>query len=352
MSRASCFVSQAAWVIVASVAVIAAGCSGGGGGGGSSGSVLEGNVEVQGGSIRGDSAPLLALQAPAARPRSVSGATVEALDADGDVVATATTDASGHYSLELPDGCFTIGVASGTMDGFTPLGAPVIVGDDEIQGADDSSGTETLDLTAPAAAQSVSGTVTSGGTGVSGVGVEFVDRESDAVRYEATTDSSGSFTVSLLPAGAFVVRLDPDTVPHGFAAPSPQDLSVTQDAVTPSSLAFVLEEATVVPGVIETTSGASRAVAFASSGKRIRPRIARAAFSPPAGAVIVVIEEGLGEVDRITVQPDGTFSLNLRDGTFILEFLNFGTGVVALVDGVATVFGDAGAITGFDIILV
>ncbi len=327
--------------------LLAVGCSSGGSGGGgtSSGTSLSGTVSVPGSPARPGSS---ALPGSSARPgaggvalagprragearvgAAVSGATVEIRDIDGDLVSSTTTDSSGNYTINVPDGSYTVGILAGSMENFTPLSTSIIVGGGVIRGATTSGTAFDLDMEAPAAAQTISGTVTAAGSAASGVSVEFVDRESGLIRFAATTDGTGSFAVATLPAGGFIVRLDPDSLPAGYAAPTPVKLAVTSNAVTPSSLAFVLPVATVLGGLIETSSGVSPVVEFTPEGNPVRPpRPANDPLTVPAGAEIVVIEAGIGEIDTVPIDTNGSYDLNLRDGTYVLEFTGLGDTVV------------------------
>ena len=59
------------------------------------------------------------------------------------------------------------------------------------------------------------------------------------------------------------------------------------------------------------------------------PAVERVDLVVPAGAEVIVIESGIGEVDRVSIASDGSYSLDLRDGSYRLEFTGFGTDVVA-----------------------
>ncbi|MFQ5653200.1 MAG: collagen binding domain-containing protein, partial [Planctomycetota bacterium] len=319
------------WILLCAAAIALvipmAGCVKSKGGGGVT-ALLEGNITLPGQGVIG--APVGPPSAgPPQASLDINGATVEALDADGNVVTSATTDTFGHYSLRLPSGSYQIRVRVGTTEYFTPLPAPVIARGLEIDGATDVAGTKTLDFEVPAPADTVAGTITAGGNPVSAAIVEFVDAEAEAVRYTATSAADGSFSVPVLPLGRFLARVDAATLPAGFAAPTPINLAVTASGVSPISLAFTLPAAIPVTGAVSTTSGIAPAISLAPDGSPQPPLLVEVPLVVEAGATIIISEIGYGEIARVVVQSDGTFDLNLRDGSYLLEFEGFGNGVVA-----------------------
>jgi len=322
--------------LVAAVAALLSltGCSGGSsshGGGGTvpdTGTQIDGQVGVPGeGQVLASKTGVLMATAQ----RQVVAATVEVLDDDGNVVKSTTTDESGNYSMKVPDGNYTIGVRVGTTDYFVPLKSPVIIDGDEVHGADAVGGVETLDFEIPPPSTTVTGTVTNGGNGVADIGVQFVDAESEEVRYGVTTDSNGAFSVAVLPNGNFTVRVDASTVGTGLAGSSPQNLAVTAAGASPETLAFTLEAATSIRGTIDATEGASLAIGELKLDEVAPPRALPAlrAIQVPEGAAVVVSELGKGEIERVAIDTDGTYTLKLRDGSYRLEFLGFSADVIA-----------------------
>ena len=59
------------------------------------------------------------------------------------------------------------------------------------------------------------------------------------------------------------------------------------------------------------------------------PEPVKVGLDVPEGAEVVVIEIGVGEVARVEISADGSYSLDLRDGSYRLEFTGFGADVVA-----------------------
>lgn len=267
----------------------------------------------------------------APRPAAVfPDAIVEALDSDGNVVASTTTDAAGDYTISLPDGTYRLGVRRGSISSFVPLRSPIIVRNGTVDGTTTVSGRATLDFEVPDASTTVTGTVTASGNPVADVNVEFVDPETQEVRFSTATNGSGAFSVSVIPVGNFTVRLAPSTIPTGFAAPSARSLAVTSGGATPSNFALTLPASTSLSGSVDTTNGSSLTLGAAPVGALPVPRPPqRANLVVPDGAEVVIIEIGIGEVDRVDMDTDGSYVLNLRDGSYRLEFVGFGSEVVA-----------------------
>lgn len=304
-------------------------CGGGGssgGGGGVSGTPLSGMVTVPTtvGPIAAPGQPAALVTPNAAVPSAV----VEFLDEDGELVKTATTDSSGAYTVRLDDGTYQVGIQVGSTTYFSPLRSVVIVRNGTIDGADNSGSAPTLDFEMPRAAETVTGTVLNGATPVADVRVQFVDQESGLVRFQTTTNALGAYAVTTLPEGSFTVRLDASSVPSGLAAPSPQTVAVTTAGAVPATVSFALAAATVTTGTVNSASGAAF-FASAGPGGLLQPAfIPEAPLDVPAGAIIVAEEIGYGVVGEFAVGTDGSYSLNLRDGAYLLTFRGLGTDVV------------------------
>ena len=285
-----------AFLVIATIA--GCGGSGGGGGGGivSSSTPLTGNVNngTPVGPVPGSGGGV-----PANPAAGIPSATVEALDADGNVVASTTTDASGNYTLNLADGTYDIGIRIGSVSEFIPLRSSVIVNGSTVEGAPPVSGTATLNFAIPQpAGPSLSGTVTDANTTnpIDAAIVEFVDSESGLVRFRATTDASGNYTTSVLPTGSFIVRLDAIALPSGLVAPSPKTVSVTASAATPSTLNFAAVTATTVGGTITTATGVAPLAAVGPVGILVPAAIIELPVTIDPGAEVIVEVPSLGEV--------------------------------------------------------
>ena len=151
------------------------------------------------------------------------GVTVNLVGADGNVVATTTTDANGNYSFDkLPAGTYTVTVAQdGPIAGLEQTGDPDAT-------KDNSSEPITLNNDNPSttdvnfgyiADNSLSGTVyrddsrngDQDGTepGYSGVTVQLLDASGNVVT-TTTTDANGTYSFSKLPDGTYSVKVVKD----------------------------------------------------------------------------------------------------------------------------------------------
>ncbi|MGE3163422.1 MAG: carboxypeptidase regulatory-like domain-containing protein [Planctomycetota bacterium] len=319
--RTGCRVFGGLLALAVLSSLVGCGGSGGGGGGGAAttGTLVGGSVTLGG-------SPATPAGLPAA---GVEGTTVEAVDADGDVIASTTTDANGDYTLRLPDGNFELGIRVGTTDYFIPLREAVIVQGTSVQGTTTVGGTPTLDFEVPAPLETLTGQVNAGMTGASGVVVEFVDVETGLARFQETTAANGSFSVTTLPIGRFSVQVDSSSVPSGFAVPTPQIVAVTDSGISPASVTITLATAVVTSGTITSTSGLAPVAGLSPQGGLQPAFLPEAPLTVNPGAEVVVFETGFGEVARFPITDDGDFDLNLRDGSYTLVFQGLGADVVA-----------------------
>lgn len=311
-----------ALLIVLSLAILSFlgyGCSGSSSGGGAVGTAISGSLSLPGSG---------ALPVGAGVDAGIAGATIEVLDGDGNVVTTTTTDANGNYTVRLEDGSYQIGVRLGTVDYFVPARKSVIVQGTDVQGLAMDGGDEVLDFDVPApTGTDMTGQVQNNGG--SAVTVQIIDEDTGLVLFTTTTDASGNYTITdILPVGNYTVRVDTDTLPTGTAAPTPQNISIA-DGTADFTVDYDLPTATEMNGLISTTGGVAPLASLSPAGD-LQP-----AFLPTAGltvadtAEVVVIEVGFGEVGRFPIAEDGSFSLNVRDGSYILEYLGLGADVVA-----------------------
>ena len=151
------------------------------------------------------------------------GVTVNLVDADGNVVATTTTDANGSYSFDkLPAGTYSIKVVQdGPIAGLEQTGDPDAT-------KDNASEPITLNNDNPSKTDvnfgyvnnnSLSGTVyrddsrngDQDGTepGYSGVTVQLLDKDGQVIA-TTTTDANGNYSFSKLPDGTYSVKVVKD----------------------------------------------------------------------------------------------------------------------------------------------
>ncbi|MEM7165050.1 MAG: carboxypeptidase regulatory-like domain-containing protein, partial [Planctomycetota bacterium] len=311
---------------LAIVCFLGYGCGGSSSGGGAVGTAISGSLTTPG----SGSLPAGVGVGPNADPTAdagVPGATIEAKDGDGNVVASTTTAADGSYTIRVPDGTYQIGVSLGTIDFFVPSTKSVIVQGSNVQGLTTDGSNDVLDFGVP----EPTGTDMSGqvqGTGGSAVTVEIIDADG-IVRYTTVTDASGNYTITdILPEGNYTVRVATDTLPTGTAAPTPQNISVA-DGTADLNVNYDLPTATQMNGLISTTGGVAPLASLSPSGDLQPAFLPTAELTVTDEAEVIVIEVGFGEIGRFPILTDGSFALDVRDGSYILEFRGLGNDVVA-----------------------
>jgi hypothetical protein len=175
----------------------------------------------------------------------LEGVVVELLDADGEVIATATTDDSGFFDFtDVPTGVYSVRVdestlppgldratfdVDGTLDGshrltLTSEGSPDndfgYTGTGTI--ADtvwvDSNRNGTIDPTE----------LRAGGVGftITWAGPDGVLGTSDDVQHTATSDADGNFSVPNLPAGTYRIDVDTGSLPASLRLLGPASVTV------------------------------------------------------------------------------------------------------------------------------
>jgi protocatechuate 3,4-dioxygenase beta subunit len=155
----------------------------------------------------------------------LSGVTIELLDTNGNVVATATTGANGSYSFpNVAPGAYTVretdpaGFTSTTLNtlpiSVAPGGAAIANFGNQPQGA--VSGTVFNDLNG-------NGVQDPGETGLSGVTIELLDTNGNVVA-TATTGANGSYSFPNVAPGAYTVR---ETDPAGFTSTTLNTLPIS-----------------------------------------------------------------------------------------------------------------------------
>ena len=164
----------------------------------------------------------------------LAGVTVELKDANGHVVQSATTDASGHYHFDVDAGSYTISVAPPAGYVATQQGQGSNGADSDINAAGNSN---TIALAPGAANHDVdagfyrpvslgdtvwfdsnrNGVHDSSEAGVAGVKVTLLDASGNPVAGAvATTDTNGHYQFSNLKPGSYSVQFDKTTLPDSY----------------------------------------------------------------------------------------------------------------------------------------
>ena len=223
----------------------------------------------------------------------------------GDDVASAQSDHNGDYTISgLAPGSYT--VSFDDQDGYLE------------QSYNDASGAQTPDPVTVAAGQ-----VTGGVNAVLGLGGSIRGRVTDAVSHtgvagaqvevisggdyvgDASTDSSGSYTVAGLPAGSYTVQFVPPQVspyaaqfyPGSVTASSASPVSVADDQTTNGINAVLTAQGALTGSVTDAASGA-----------------------PVTGATVQAFDGSGNVVATATATQVGRYVLGLGAGSYRVEF--------------------------------
>ncbi|MCB1016810.1 MAG: carboxypeptidase regulatory-like domain-containing protein [Acidimicrobiales bacterium] len=242
---------------------------------------------------------------------TVPGAWVAALRSDDLSLAGAdVAGAAGRYSLEVPAGAYLLYLVdpSGAHQaGFH--GAPTTVTVTE-------GGTERVDPEMASLRGVLTGTVTDAGTGAALPGAwALVLRATgpDAGAFESAglAGGSGRFTRRGLAPGQHLVGW---VDPSGAHAPRFAPDSPSAAASTPVAVAA---------GDSTTSSGGLPAQAPVPGGQALAGTVTDGAGAPAPGVLVVALRAADFQLARGAVTaPDGTYSLDLVDGTYFVVFLD------------------------------
>jgi phosphotransferase system IIB component len=273
----------------------------------------------------------------------IAGVVVELAGRSGIVIGTATTDADGHYSFNVPAGTFTVRVAAsnsdpgGPLDGAiatTPVQATETVVDDNVLTYDFGyRGTGSIGnrLWYDADADGVQDF---GEPGLSGTTVELLGG-GGAVIATRTTDSNGIYTFANLAAGSYTVRVVASTLPAGGLAPT-YDLDGTGTAHTAAVTLAAGQTRTDVDFGYRGTRSLGDRVWKDLDGDGIQD-----AGEPGINGVTVRLFLGSTEVASTVTAGDGNYSFtNLPETTFTVKIdtatLPAGATQTYDLDGLAT----------------
>lgn len=231
----------------------------------------------------------------------------------GTSVPTATTDASGKYSFSVNNGTYTI-TPSLTGYTFTPTTLSPTVNDANVTGED---------FTAAPASHTISGTITSGGSALSGVTVALTGTSPTST----TTDASGKYSFSVN-NGSYTVT---PTSTHYTFSPTSADVTISNaDQAVPTFAASI---------IYKYYAYVTNALADSISAYSIDPAtgiLTEIAGSPfPSGTT-----GGNLNPYSVTVDPSGRYAyvINATDATISAFSIAPATGALTSVGTVATGF--------------
>lgn len=164
--------------------------------------------------------------------KPVEGVTVKVYDYHGTLKGSDTTDADGNYTISgLHAGAYVVKmeVPAGYKSCDTCESVFVWCGQ-----------TRAVNFYLQSACQpaAVTGTVTCGCKGISGVTIEAYD-SNNSLKGSATTGCGGTYTISNLPAGSYTIKM---TVPSGYAAGGNTSVSVQLYSGQTQTVNFCLQQ--------------------------------------------------------------------------------------------------------------
>jgi hypothetical protein len=213
---------------------------------------------------------------------------------DEGCVATARTDAAGHFVVEVPPGTYELRLPDTSPRGMVFPGVQVTQDEQHALG----------DLVVPAPAKVHGRAVDEAGTPLADVAVtgwwsELQGREPAEYEHSRTrTDADGRFTLDSLRSGDVSVRAEHPTLHHGFRALQ-LDAGSTVDAGD-----FVLKRVPPLTGVVVDAQGrpVGGAVVMPGGGPSEDVRRDRAVRTQADGSFVLL---GFGGWDSLSVEKDG-----------------------------------------------
>jgi len=175
----------------------------------------------------------------------IEGLVVELLDAAGDVIATATTDADGNYSFnDLPDGDYTVQVAAGQIaqDGTGPQ-AVIIDGADGVADFAFELATISGDLS----------WANDRSTAIAAIVVELLDGDGNVIA-TATTDADGNYTFTVLP-GDYTVGVTDGQIAQDYNGAQSVSIGADSNCASVENVDFVAQLPTISGNVYFDITG-------------------------------------------------------------------------------------------------
>ncbi|HEX2644061.1 MAG TPA: SdrD B-like domain-containing protein [Thermoanaerobaculia bacterium] len=273
----------------------------------------------------------------------IAGVALELVGSSGMVIGTATTDANGKYSFNVPASTFTVRVAAnnsnpgGALAGTiatTPVQLTKVVVDDNVLTYDFGyRGTGSIGDRVWYDADA-DGVVDSGEPGLGGTKVELLNSGGTVIA-TTTTDANGIYTFANLAAGSYTVRVVSSTLPAGGLAPT-YDLDGTGTAHTAAVTLNAGQSRTDVDFGYRGTRSLGDRVWKDLDGDGVQE-----AGEPGINGVTVRLFLGTAEVASTVTSGDGNYSFtNLPETTFTVKIdtatLPAGATQTYDLDGLAT----------------
>lgn len=208
--------------------------------------------------------------------RSVTGASVTVKDGNGNFYS-ASTDGDGNYSVEVPEGTYTVTVDNA---GY----APAVTNDVSVQ----VGSTTTTDVALSDAAIIKGTIVDESGDPVSNASVEAYDSSFEIFQW-TETDSQGRYRLEVA-NGTYTI----EATANGYATTTIDGVNATEGNATAREVG--LEPAAVVTGVVENETG-----------------------GVVENADVVVHDDGYQVYESTTTDQNGTYSVEVPEGSYTVR---------------------------------
>ncbi|MBV6323851.1 SdrD B-like domain-containing protein [Duganella violaceipulchra] len=271
----------------------------------------------------------------------LSNVTVQLKDADGHVVSTTTTDASGKYHFDVNPGTYSVSVQAPAGYAATVKGQGGDAVDSDID-ASGNTGAITLTpgetnnkadagLVRPASLGDTvwydtnrDGVQNNGEAGVAGVKVTLLDAAGHATGATVTTDASGHYQFSGLQPGSYSVQFDKTTLPVGYLFTTQTqggDTTIDSDADVNSGQTA---QVTLASGDSHQHLDAGIVVKQATVGDRVWEDangngVQDAGEQGVDGAVVTLKDTGGHVVGSVATHDGGQYSFTVDPGTYTVS---------------------------------
>jgi protocatechuate 3,4-dioxygenase beta subunit len=272
----------------------------------------------------------------------IAGAVVQLKDVDGHVVATTSTDASGHYHFDVDAGTYSVTVQAPAGYAAAPQGQGGNSATDSDIDAGGNSGAlvltpgqtnNTVDagLYRPASLGDTvwydsnrNGVQDAGEAGVAGVKVTLLDASGNPAGATVTTDASGHYQFSGLQPGTYSVQFDKASLPdHYLFTGQGQGGDATRDSDADAA-AGKTAQVTLASGDSHQHIDAGIVVQQATVGDRVwedsNGNGVQDAGEQGVDGVTVSLKDAAGNtVGTVTTHDGGQYSFTVDPGTYTVS---------------------------------
>jgi protocatechuate 3,4-dioxygenase beta subunit len=272
----------------------------------------------------------------------IAGVVVQLKDADGHLVATTSTDASGQYHFDVDAGTYSVTVQAPAGYAVAPQGQGGNGATDSDIGANGNTGAvvltpgqtdNTVDagLYRPATLGDTvwydtnrNGAQDAGEAGVAGVKVTLLDASGNAVGATVTTDASGHYQFSGLQPGTYSVQFDKASLPdhylftgqgQGGDAARDSDADTATGKTAQVTLASGDSQQHLDAGIVVQQATVGDRVWEDSNGNGVQD-----AGEQGVDGVTVALKDAAGNtVGTVTTHDGGQYSFTVDPGTYTVS---------------------------------